>query len=313
MCGLTIRPIGYLSSLAIAAGLLAPAAMATPYDTPQSIAGTYNMFVTGNLGTASAPFLSPTLPGGDSQLDAGANGGGSQSAIYLTSSTRVNNPGYWAAVQRSGAPATPATPLDVFGTSTDTVNAATSLTALSGGTDVSVNDGTINITLSNNGLNVVDLNVANGATITGIDVTNPHGVVPTGLIINVNGNNLNFSGGSINLGSLADNQVLFNFGNAKSLMLSSLVFDGASLAPLATVNFSSGKIDAALIIKTKTGSGQVGYLGFNDPLPPNQISVLGGETRVAATPEPGSTALFATGLMVLGLFLWRRQARAAST
>ena len=414
MCELKMRPIRYLSKLAIAAGLLAaPAVMASPYDTLESIAGTYNVFLTGNLGTASAPFQysdvqgnvavagnayvngsainqnntsgsaalvvggnlsqtggsiqgnayvggnatlngvgsvqnlvvggsltqtagtvngnvfvggaqtnlasgvtitgSLTLSGANSQLNAGSNGGSSPSAIYVTSSTTVNDPSYWARVQTSGAPATPTTPLDVFGTSTDMVNASTSLTALSGATNVSSTGGTINVTLTKNGLNVVNLNVANGSTITGINVTNAGGVAPTGLIINVNGDKLNFNGGTFNLGSLTNNEVLFNFGNATTLSLQGLAFNGTLLAPLATVNFSNGQINGALITNTYTGSAQVNTgSGFNDPLPTYQISGGGGGTQVAA-PEPGSIALFATGLMVLGLVLRRRMIGAAPT
>ena len=346
MCGPKMRPIKFLSKIAIAAGLMvAPAAMATPYDTLQSIAGAYNVFLLGNLGTANAPFLNTdaqgrvaiagnadfsgcamnqnnvggsaalvvggnlsqtygsisgnayvggnatlngvgsvqnlvvggslndtsgtisgnvfvggaqtnlssgvtiqgtlSLTGANSQLNAGSNGGSSPAAIYVTSSTTVNKPSYWSTPQTSGGPATPATPLDVFGTSTDITNASTSLTALSGATNVSSSGGTINVTLSNSGLNVIDLNIANGATITGINITNANGVVPTGLIINVNGDNLNFNGGTFNLGSLANNQVLFNFGNAQTLTLQNLAFEGALLAPLATVNFNSGHIDGS--------------------------------------------------------------------
>jgi choice-of-anchor A domain-containing protein len=399
-----MRPIKYLSKIALAVGLMvAPATFATPYDTLQSIAGTYNVFLLGNLGTASAPFQntdsqgnvavagnayingsaingnntggsaalvvggnltqvngsisgnayvggnanlqsvgsvqnlvvggsltdqsgtisgnvfvggaqtnlssgvtiqgSLTLTGANSSLNASSNGGSSPSAVYVTSSTSVNDPSYWTAAKTSGAPTTPPTPLDVFGSSTDITNASTSLTALSGATNVSSTGGTINITLSNNGLNVIDLNIANGATITGINITNANGVTPTGLIINVNGNNLNFNGGSFNLGSLADNQVLFNFGNATTLSLENLAFNGALLAPLATVNFSSGQINGALIADNYIGPGQVNYVGFNDPLPTYTVS--GGGT-VVATPEPGSIALFGTGVVVLGLFFRRR-------
>ena len=407
-----MRPIEFLSKIAIAAGLMvAPAAMATPYDTLQSIAGAYNVFLLGNLGTANAPFQNTdsqgkvavagnayvngsaingnntsgsaglvvggnltqtngsiygnafvggnatlngvgsvqnlvvggslndtsgtisgnvfvggaqtnlnsgvtiqdalTLSGANSQLNAGSNGGSSPSAIYVTSSTTVNDPSYWATVQRSGAPATPATPLDVFGSSTDITNASTSLTALSGATNVSSTGGTINITLSKNGLNVIDLNIANGATITGINITNANGVVPTGLIINVNGDNLNFNGGTFNLGSLANNQVLFNFGNAQTLSLQNLAFEGALLAPLATVNFNSGHIYGALIVNTYLGSGQMNYVGFNDPLPTYQTSGSGGGSQ--ATPEPGSLALFGTGLLMIGLFFRQRPAGAVPT
>jgi choice-of-anchor A domain-containing protein len=406
-----MRPIKYLSKIALAVGLIvAPAALATPYDTLQSIAGTYNVFLLGNLGTANAPFQytdsegkvavagnayvngsaingnntsgsaalvvggnltqtggsiqgnayvggnanlqsvgsiqnlvvggsltdqsgtisgnvfvggaqtnlssgvtiqgSLTLTGANSSLNAASNGGSSPSAVYVTSSTTVNDPSYWTAARTSGAPATPPTPLDVFGSSTDITNASTSLTALSGATNVSSTGGTINITLSKNGLNVIDLNIANGATITGINITNANGVTPTGLIINVNGDNLNFNGGSFNLGSLANNQVLFNFGNATTLSLQNLAFEGALLAPLATVNFSSGHIDGALIANNYMGPGQINYVGFNDPLPAYQTSGSGG--TVVATPEPGSIALFGTGVVVIGLFFRRRMMAGAA-
>jgi choice-of-anchor A domain-containing protein len=407
-----MRAVKYLSKFVFAAGLaIAPAALATPYDTLQSIAGTYNVFLLGNLGTASAPFQgsdvqgnvavagnayvngsaingnntsgsaalvvggnltqvngsiggnafvggnanlqsvgsvqnlvvggsltdqsgtisgnvfvggaaanlssgvtingSLSLTGANSSLNASSNGGSSPSTVYVTSSTSVNDPSYWTAARTSGAPATPATPLDVFGSSTDIVNASTSLTALSGATTVSSAGGTINVTLSKSGLNVIDLNIANGATITGINITNANGVTPTGLIINVNGNNLNFNGGTFNLGSLANNQVLFNFGNATTLSLQNLAFEGALLAPLATVNFSSGHIDGALIANTYTGSAQVNSVGFNDPLPTYAASGSSG-TVVVATPEPGSIALFGTGVLVIGLFFRRRMTTGAA-
>jgi choice-of-anchor A domain-containing protein len=407
-----MRAVKYLSKLVFIAGLtIAPAALATPYDTLQSIAGTYNVFLLGNLGTASAPFQSSdvqgnvavagnayvngsaingnntsgsaalvvggnltqvngsiggnafvggnanlqsvgsvqnlvvggsltaqsgtingnvfvggatanlssgvtiqgslSLTGANSSLNASSNGGSSPSAVYVTSSTTVNDPSYWTAARTSGAPTTPAAPLDVFGSSTDIVNASTGLTALSGATTVSSTGGTINVTLSKSGLNVIDLNIANGATITGINITNANGVTPTGLIINVNGNNLNFNGGTFNLGSLANNQVLFNFGNATTLSLQNLAFEGALLAPLATVNFSSGHIDGALIANNYNGPGQINDIGFNDPLPTYAASGSGG-TVVVATPEPGSIALFGTGVLVIGLFFRRRMTTGAA-
>jgi choice-of-anchor A domain-containing protein len=394
-----MRRLKQLSKLAVIAALsFAPSALATPYDTLQSIAGTYNMFLLGNLGTAAAPFQytdtqgrvgvagnayvngsainqnnvsgaaalvvggnltqtngsisgntfvggdanltgvgsiqnlvvggsltdnagtiagnvfvggaatnlsggvtitgSLSLTGANASLNASSNGGSTPSAIYVTASTQVHDPSYWNAPATSGGPATPTAPLDVFGSSTDIVNASNSLTALSGATNVSSTGGVINITLSKSGLNVIDLSVTNGATITGINITNANGVTPTGLIINVAGNNLNFNGGTFNLGSLANTQVLFNFGNATAISLQNLAFEGALLAPLATVNFSSGHIDGALIANTYLGAGQVNYVGFNDPLP--VYSGTGG--TVVATPEPGTIAVFVTGLIAVGLF-----------
>jgi len=405
-----MRPIKFLTKLAIAAGLLAaPAAVATPYDTLQSIAGTYNMFLTGNLGTAGSPFANSdvqgnvavagnayisgsavnqnntggsaalivggnlnqtygsiqgnayvggdatlngvgsiqnlvvrgslndnggtvggnvfvggstaTLNGGvtingslnmtgaNSTLNAASNGGSSPAGgIYVTSSTTVNKPSYWSTPQTSGGPSTPATPLDVFGTSTDITNASTSLTALSGATAVSSNGGTINITLTKNGLNVINLTLPNGATVNSINITNANGITPTGLIINVNGNNINFTGGSLSYPSgISASNVLYNFSNATSITGSGYGFVGSLLAPLATVNFNNGNINGAVIAANYTGGAQVNTAPLTLTLPTYQTS---GGSQVA-TPEPGTLALFGTGLAVIGLVFRRRRYRAA--
>ena len=85
----------------------------------------------------------------------------------------------------------------------------------------------------------------------------------------------------------------------------------ALLAPLATVSFSSGHIDGALIANTYTGSAQVNSVGFSDPLPAYAGNGSTG-TVVVATPEPGSIALFATGVLVIGLFFRRRMTTGAA-
>lgn len=403
---LQMRLMKYLPKFAVIASLLiGPSAFATPYDTLQSIAGTYNMFLLGNLGTAAAPFQSTdsqgkvavagnayingsainqnnisgaaalivggnltqtngsisgsafvggntnlnsvgsiqnlvvggsltdnagtisgnvfvggaatnlsggvtiqgslNLTGANSSLNASSNGDSSPSAVYIAASTQVHDPSYWANPQTSGGPATPTAPLDVFGNSTDIINASNSLTALSGATNVSSTGGIVNITLIGNGLNVIDLSVVNGATVTGINITNANGITPTGLIINVAGDNLNFNGGTFNLGSLANSSVLFNFGNATAISLQNLAFEGALLAPLATVTFSSGHIDGALIANNYTGPGQVNYVGFNDPLPA-YVATGGSGGGNVATPEPGTIAVFGTGLTVVALYCRRR-------
>jgi choice-of-anchor A domain-containing protein len=388
---------------ALAALLVAPNAFATPYDTLTSIAGTYNMFLLGNLGTASSPFgsdaigsvavagnayinnasvgssnsnaslivggnlvqnggstagnvfvggnltsqntgYSPnlvvggsatmtggndggnvfvggsanlsggvtiggnlTMTGANGTLNASSNGGSSPQNIYVTSTTHVNDPSYWNTPKTTGAPATPATPLDVYGSSTDIINASKSLSALTGATNISSNGGTITITLTKNGMNVIDLSMLSGSTITGINVVTAPGVTPTGLIVNVAGDNLNFNGGSYNLGSLTDGQVLFNFGNATNISLTSLGFEGTLLAPLATVNFTSGNLNGALIANNYYGAGELHSDPFTDSLP---TYVPTGGTTVA-TPEPGTVALFGTGLIVLALASRRRMVSAS--
>ena len=227
--------------------------------------------------------------------------------IYVTPTTTVNDPSYWNTAKTTGAAAPPATPLDVYGSSTDIINASKSLSALTGATNISSSGGTITITLTQNGLNVINLSVLNGATITGINIVNAAGVTPTGVVINVAGDNLNFNSGTYNLGSLTDGQVLFNFGNATNLSLGSLGFDGTLLAPLATVNFTSGNLNGALIANNYYGNGELHSDPFTDALP----TYVGTGGTTVATPEPGTVALFGTGLIVLALASRRRMVSAS--
>ncbi len=361
-----MRLLKSLPKMAVLAGLLvAPTAFATPYDTLTSIAGTYNMFLLGNLGTASSPFSSDAvgsvavagnayisgasigssnsnaslIVGGNLVQNGGTDAGnvfvGGSSAtfsggatingsitlsaanstytssdassptnIYVTPTTTVHDPSYFNTPKTTGAPATP---LDVYGSSTDIINASKSLSALTGATNISSSGGTITITLTKNGMNVIDLSMLNGSTITGINIVNAAGVTPTGLIINVAGDNLNFNGGSYNLGSLNDGQVLFNFGNATSINMGSLAFNGTLLAPLATVDFTSGQLNGALIANNYYGPGELHSDPFTDTLP---TYVATGGTTVA-TPEPGTVALFGTGLIVLAFASRRRMVSAS--
>lgn len=402
--GIVMFQMRVLARLAIAVALLAaPVARATPYDTLASIAGSYNMFLLGNLGTGAAPYTadmqgpvavagnaylngvgvdtngqgsaalvvggnlsqtggndtgnvfvggnasitsgaginnlsvggSLTAQGGtiagnvfvggtatnlssgvtingslsltsaNSSLNASSNGGSSPQAIYITASTQVNDPSYWTRATVGNGPATPATPLDLYGSSTDLKNASTAL-AGSGTSTVTSSGGVITITLTKSGLNVINLNLPAGATINGINIVTASGVTPTGLVVNVNGSNLSFNGGTYNLGGLSASQVLFNFTAASTITLSNLAFMGSILAPLADVNFTSGQLNGTLIANDYYGNGQINEDGgFSIQLP-----AYPGGGQVVATPEPGSLLLFGAGLMGLGLLRRSRFAHA---
>jgi choice-of-anchor A domain-containing protein len=270
-----------------------------------TIAG--NVFVGGaaaNLAGGVTVNGSLNLTGANSSLNASSNGGSSPQGIYITASTQVNDPSYWTKATVGGGPSTPSTPLDLYGSSTDLKNASTALSS-AGTSTVTSSGGVITITLTKSGLNVINLNLPAGATINGINIVTASGVTPTGLVVNVNGNNLSFNGGTYNLGGLSTSQVLFNFTTASTISLSNLAFMGSILAPLADVNFASGQLNGTLIADDYYGTGQINEGGgFSIPLP----AYSGGGT-VVATPEPGSLLVFGAGLVGLGLLRRSRFAR----
>jgi choice-of-anchor A domain-containing protein len=344
------------------AGFLAVAgpASATPYDTLTSIAGSYNMFLLGNLGTAASPYTSSVqgsvavagnaymsgaaidsgfygtageVVGGNLIETGGVTDGnvfvGGASAnfaggatvvgnvtltasasaltygyslaptgIYVTPTTVVNVPAYMNGfVHTSGGSAAP---VDLYGAATDVVNASAALGALAGNAVISAG-GTLTVTLASSGLNVVNLTLPDNATVTGVNIVTANGATPTGVVLNVNGNNLKFTGGTYTTGTLADSAVLYNFTDATALSFSSLAFEGTLLAPLATVSFANGRIDGSLIAANFLGSVPLSQQGFTAPLPAYAI-------RGASVSEPATLTLF---LPPLAMLVFHRRSRAA--
>ncbi|HEX4504444.1 MAG TPA: PEP-CTERM sorting domain-containing protein, partial [Alphaproteobacteria bacterium] len=76
-------------------------------------------------------------------------------------------------------------------------------------------------------------------------------------------------------------------------------------------NFNNGNINGAVIAANYTGGAQVNYVGFTLALPTYQTSDSGSGGTQVATPEPGTLALFGTGMAMIGLIFRRRRYRAA--
>jgi choice-of-anchor A domain-containing protein len=340
------------AAVALGVGVLgAAAAAATPYDTLASVAGSYNLFLLGNLGTVASPYASSVqgsvavagnaytsgavLDSGFSGPAAVVGGGltqiggiddgnvfvGGQAAtftggatvlgsvnvtssastltygystpptgIYVAPTTIVNVPSYMTGFVHTAGGA--ATPLDVFGASTDILNASTALGALPASAVIS-SGGVLTVTLSSSGLNVVDVTLPDGATITGVNIVTASGATPSGAVLNIAGNNLKFSGGSYTTGSLTNSAVLYNFTNATSLSLSSLAFEGTLLAPLATVSFTNGRMDGSLIAANLLGSAPLYDPGFSEPLPAYA------SFKTASVSEPASGLIMLAPLAAL--------------
>ncbi len=102
--------------------------------------------------------------------------------------------------------------------------------------------GTYTLTGTNSSLNIFNLTASSysGAT---INISAPAGST---VVVNVPGSAASFSGGSINLTGVSEDDVIFNFGSATALSVGSIAFDGSILAPYANFTGNYGQIDGEL-------------------------------------------------------------------
>lgn len=105
-----------------------------------------------------------------------------------------------------------------------------------------------------------DLNTANSLTIR----------VPSGatVLVNVAGAAIRMANMGIGLGGADRGQVLYNFSDATSLILSGIGVDGSILAPRADLSFPDGVITGTLAVASLNGPGQANPAPFTGCLPP---------------------------------------------
>ncbi|WP_296941995.1 choice-of-anchor A family protein [uncultured Massilia sp.] len=118
------------------------------------------------------------------------------------------------------------------------------------------------------------------------------------LIFNVSGSSGSFADNNIEFASLSGYNVLFNFYEATSVDVRSVI--GSILAPYATVSKNSGNVNGTVIVDTWNSTVQINTNGFK------AVEVaglnLGTSTPPStAVPEPASIALVLGGLAAFGL------------
>jgi hypothetical protein len=271
--GVPIRRIGDLSAIAFVVSVsLASLANAMPYNITQSV--DFNVI-------------------------------GEPSGAYATQSAERHDIAYWNAAKANSPPAPAAIALDIFGSSADVANASSSVNLPRGDVTLS-SSGVVNVVLAKSGLNAIDLTNVGGITVTGLNITAPTGITPTGLIVNMGSSHLNFSSGSLDLGLLATDQILLKSESEPTIRLNTLTFDLTQLAELAQVDFSKGGIDSALISHNDPSPGSPRDIAFNDPLPITVKTGDTGEPRRVGTPEPGTIILLGVGLIAIGILRMRQ-------
>lgn len=108
-----------------------------------------------------------------------------------------------------------------------------------------------------------------------LTINAPNGSV---VLVNVNGNNIEWKGGLHVYGTTMQN-VLFNFYRATNLTIRNIDVTGSVLAPKATVDFTSGVQNGQMMAKSVTGQGQFNNVPFIgnvpiDPYLPNTAEIL---------------------------------------
>ena len=248
-----------------------------------------DLYVGGNLNWSD-----PSLPHNAYVVGSVSNGGGGGSAggtIYHEGS--YSGPSY-ISNQQVASGSIP-TPINFLSAQTSLDSLSTTLAGETPNGTVSSASGTYTLTGTSSGINIFNLTDSSysGAT---INITAPAGST---VIINVAGSADSFSGGSINLNGVTNNDVIFNFNAATSLTVGSIAFNGTILAPFANVTGTYGQIDGELIALSDAGTTQLNDEVFNGNLGNapggNQIS----QNLQSTTPEPSTWLMLTGGLCAI--------------
>lgn len=132
--------------------------------------------------------------------------------------------------------------------------------------------GGITLTGTDPFLNIFSISGSDLSSSNNVTINVPNGSV---VLVNIDGTSVSWMGG-LTVNGTAVTNVLYNFHQATSLTIQGIDVRGSILAPLATVNFSSGVQNGQMICKNLFGQGQFNLALFsgNIPLPPDITNIV---------------------------------------
>jgi choice-of-anchor A domain-containing protein len=245
--------------------------------------------VGGNLSAGTAASLGGTVSLNQSVVVGTVNIGSGGSLTTNGSSSVGGVSTSNAALPSSGATASPLNISATWSNLTQESQSLGSRTQTSGASVVSQYGGLF-LNGSNTKLDVFDITSAQLSNINDFTLTAPSGAT---VIINVSGNSVTWTNSGFALNGVTANDVLFNFTDAKSIILSGIGVDASILAPNATINGGYGQLDGSIVAAAITGHLQLNSNEFTG--------------TVSAVPLPGAGLLFGSALAGFGAFRARRR------
>ncbi|PKL87064.1 MAG: hypothetical protein CVV23_17305 [Ignavibacteriae bacterium HGW-Ignavibacteriae-2] len=112
-------------------------------------------------------------------------------------------------------------------------------------------------------LNVFNVSGSELSNAWGTTINVPNGAV---VLLNIDGQSIDWNGGLFVNGTAISN-VLYNFYEAKNMLVQGIDVRGTLLAPHADLNFPAGVINGQVIVKSMTGSGQFNNSMFTGNIP----------------------------------------------
>jgi len=149
-------------------------------------------------------------------------------------------------------------PIDFTEISLEVADISTQWKSLPANGSATLENTTLMLVGSNAGLNIFDLTAEDISSATGLTINSPAGST---VLVNISGTYVTWSGDN-DLLNVNQTNVVYNFYEADTLIISDIAIKGSILAPFATLSFVSGQINGNVIVHDFFGFGQVNLSWF---------------------------------------------------